>query len=410
MNILHISAQKPDSTGSGIYMSGVIDGFKKLGIRQSLIVGIDIIDSKTSIEKKFDGEVSVYPLIYNSGRLDFNVPGMSDNMPYPSTRYRDLTAEQSTVIKEEFSKLLLEVIEKEKPDIILCHHLYYITSIVRELLPDKKVFAICHGTCLRQLVSNTFNIDYILENIRNVDKIFALHDEQKNIIMKVFNMDSSKVCVLGSGYDSSIFYNKKLAKNGKIRISYAGKISYSKGLVPMINSLKRLDIPTDYIEIIMAGGASDYTEFSHIKKLAQDSKYKIDFIGKINQQELAELFNRSDIFILPSYYEGLPLVVLEALACGCYVICTNTEGLEQWLSEDIKNSGLFDFVELPKMENIHKPQENEIEGFEERLKNSIKKAVEYRKIDRSKKIDISNLSWEELSKKLLIFLLKYTND
>ncbi len=404
MKVLHISAQKPDSTGSGIYMSGIINGFRKKNIDQALIVGIDIADSEQAILEKFDGEVSLYPLKYNSEVLDFNVPGMSDNMPYPSTRYRDITSDQAAKMRDEFSKLLMDAVDKENPDVIICHHLYYISSITRELLPNKKIHAICHGTCIRQLMSNDFMRDYIIEKIGRLDGVFALHNEQKKTIEKLFGIDESKVKIIGSGYDSSIFNNKMVKKSGNIKISYAGKISCSKGLIPFINALNKIDISEDDIDIVFAGGASDCDELEEIVDLAKKSCHKIDFVGKIDQQELADLFNSSDIFVLPSYYEGLPLVILEALACGCYVICTNTDGLEEWLSDDIKRSGMFDLVELPEMLDIQTPVFEQVEGFENRLKDSLEKAVCYRKNNREKFLDISNLSWDGLSERLLILI------
>lgn len=100
MRILHIIAQKPNSTGSGIYMSGVISGLKRLGHDQSVIAGIDVNDS---LDCSLEG-ISFYPVIYNTDKLDFNVLGMSDSMPYESTRYRDLDGDMIKKFKEAFKK------------------------------------------------------------------------------------------------------------------------------------------------------------------------------------------------------------------------------------------------------------------------------------------------------------------
>ena len=51
MKILHITAQKPDSTGSGVYMSGLIQCLDKLGHKQAVITGIDIKDNKNSFKE-----------------------------------------------------------------------------------------------------------------------------------------------------------------------------------------------------------------------------------------------------------------------------------------------------------------------------------------------------------------------
>lgn len=401
MNILHISAQKPDSTGSGIYLSGIINGLKSVVGRQGLVVGIDASDNTDVIIDKFDGKVGIFPVVYNSENLDFNVPGMSDTMPYASTRYRDMSDEQAVKMRTEIIKKLKVAVDEINPDIILCHHLYFITSIVREVFPDKKVVAICHGTCIRQLLSNDFKKDYILTQIPNLDLIYSLHEEQRNKIITEYKVDESKVKVLGSGYDSTVFNNKNYEKNGKIIMSYAGKISFSKGLIPFIQAVHDLEYEQDELELIFAGGGSDKYEMESIVNSGECCRYDIDFIGRVDQYRLSDMLNKSDIFILPSFYEGLPLVILEALACGNYVISTNVPGLREWLGEEIIDSGLIDFVDLPKMESISTPYEEEIPDFTDRLNLALRKAITYRKNNRYNSIDISNLSWNGLSEKLL---------
>ena len=77
------------------------------------------------------------------------------------------------------------------------------------------------------------------------------------------------------------------------------------------------------ISLELAGGAGDEGEYQEIRELAEKCPFAVTFAGKITQQELAKKMNQSDVFVLPSFYEGLPLVIIEALACGTYVICTD---------------------------------------------------------------------------------------
>ena len=77
MRILHITTQKPNSTGSGIYMCGMIKGFEKLGYEQSVIAGIDVDDSIKESEEHF-GATKFYPVVYNTNELDFCLLYTSD--------------------------------------------------------------------------------------------------------------------------------------------------------------------------------------------------------------------------------------------------------------------------------------------------------------------------------------------
>ncbi|WP_024622290.1 glycosyltransferase family 4 protein [Metaclostridioides mangenotii] len=395
MNILHIITQKPNSTGSGVYLSGIVNEFEKMGHKQAVIAGIDNDDNRNC----FDGNIDFYPVIFNRYPLNFSVVGMSDSMPYKSTRYRDLDRLQVETVKSEFKKNIDIAVERLKPDIVICHHLYLLTSFVRSLIKDIKVVSICHGTCLRQFKTIDLEREMILEGISGLDLIFALHDEQKNDIINTFSVDKNKVVVIGSGYNDKIFYNKKyFTSNEKINISYAGKICESKGLKSLINSLDLLNYPEDFIELNFAGNGSDVKTYNEIFDMAIKSKYKVNFVGKLNQNDLAELFNRSQLFILPSFYEGLPIVALEALACGDDVILTKISGVKEWLGDTINNTKKIDYVELPAMIGQGVPKEDEVLDFEKRLAKSISSRIDLiSHRDKKDELSMRDKTWDALA-------------
>ena len=61
------------------------------------------------------------------------------------------------------------------------------------------------------------------------------------------------------------------------------------------------------------------------------------------------------LVILPSFFEGLPLVLMEALACGCRIITTALPGVHEIFRTD--HPGMVRLVKLPKLETIDKPFE-----------------------------------------------------
>lgn len=398
MKILHIITQKPNSTGSGVYMSEMIDGFKKMGYKQAVIAGIDKEDNQHCFDN-----VDYYPVIYNSKKLPFNVLGMSDTMPYKSTKYKDMDEIMINHFKNAFNEIILQAIDEFEPELIICHHLYLLTSYVRNIIKDIKVVGICHGTCLRQLQSHNLEKEYIISNIKELDLIFALHDEQKQEIINLFNIEQSKVLTLGSGYNKDIFFNtKKELSNEYINITYAGKISKSKGIESLIKSLNYLNYDKNFLNINIVGDGNDKYEYKKIEELASKSSYNINFLGKITQNELSNIFRQSHIFILPSFFEGLPLVVIESLACGCNVITTNIAGVKDWIGDNINNSGKIDYIDLPKMKSIGVPYKNELTKFEENLSYSIRimisNILSYN--SRNKYIDMDDKTWISLCSRL----------
>ncbi len=391
MNILHITTQKPNSTGSGVYMCGMINGFKKLGYNQAVIAGIDKEDNTT-----FDKDISYYPVKYNTDKLDFDVVGMSDIMPYKSTKYRDLNTDMVNKLKNAFEHNIKKAIDEFKPDLIICHHLYLLTAFIREIVKDIKVVGICHGTCLRQLNSHDLEKEYIIDNIKKLDLVYALHKEQRKEIIDLFDIEESKVLVLGSGYDEKMFYtDTNRLENDIINITYAGKVCRAKGLESFIKSLKYLNLDKNKLKINIVGDGNDKEEYQEIFKLATKSNYNINFLGKIEQKKLSSLFRKSHIFVLPSFYEGLPLVVIEALASGCNVVTTDILGVKDWIGKDINESLKIQYINLPRMKSIGVPFKEDLESFEKDISNSIDNTINnIIKYDtRNKTINMSDKTW-----------------
>ncbi|MBP1582077.1 MAG: glycosyltransferase, partial [Oscillospiraceae bacterium] len=353
MRILSVSAPKPDSTGSGVFLSELVKGFHKAGHKQAILCGISIEDSVAHLPE----QVAVYPVVYKTEELPFPVCGMSDEMPYESTRYCDLSEEMTQQLFAAFRKKIQQAVEEFQPDVILCHHLYFLCALLRQSCPDIPVYGQCHGSDLRQFRKNPWQRDFIRSQIQQLDGIFALHEEQKLHICDAFAVPAEKVTVIGTGYNSDVFSIQeeiKAEKNSDItRLIFAGKLSEKKGVMSLVRSLSYLEQP-EKVELVMAGGYGNAAEYTEICRLAQKAPCSVRFLGKLSHQQLARELNASDVFVLPSFYEGLPLVLIEAMACGLRVICTDLPGIQPWLNKAIPGSGVV-FVTPPQMRNEDEP-------------------------------------------------------
>lgn len=372
MKILHTISQFPGKTGSGIYLQALMkEGYKK-GYDQALIAGIS-----NGQNLRFDcvKGLKIYPVVFETEELPFPIVGMSDVMPYKSTKYSEMDEEMFKLWEKAFRKMIDMAIDEFNPDIIISHHLWTLSSFIKRNYANIPMASISHGTDLRQLKNSPRYKEYVLKGCKNIDMIFALNEFQKKEIIKEYDIDEEKVRVIGGGYDSSIFYPKENKKTmDKLRLVYAGKLSFSKGIPSLIKAYNKLDMDKDSIELIIVGSGSGNEE-RKIKEAAKSSRYKIIFTGEVPQKKVGDIFRKCDIFILPSYYEGLSLVTIEALACGLKVVATEIPGLKSWLGDEINNSGIIEYVELPKMFETDIPEEEELPKFEKRLKAAIEKQI-----------------------------------
>lgn len=396
MRILSVTAQKPDSTGSGVYLTELMKGFEKLGHEQAAVVGVTGSDSVQLPES-----AAVYPVYYGTDALPYPVAGMSDEMPYDSTRYSDMDERMTQQFREAFGAVVRRAVREFRPDVILCHHLYFLTANVRNWCPDVRVFGVCHGSDLRQFKKNPWQRAWIKENICQLDGIFALHKEQKEEIVRCFGCDTERVQVIGTGYNSSVFYidesvkKSEVRRPGELRLIFAGKISEKKGIKSLFKAMEYLK--EEQIRLVLAGGYATKEEFEEIRRLAGKCPCEVEFPGRMPQQELARRMNASDLFVLPSFYEGLPLVLVEAMACGLRAVCTELPGIRPWLT-DKGLDGSVVFVEPPEMRNEDEPIEASLPPFERRLAEAILEARDAALPDREK---LSEVSWDGVCRRLL---------
>ena len=390
MKILHVLAQLPIKTGSGVYFTNVIEGLKKFDVEQAAVYATTPEYDFNFLDEKFEVE-------FQGKDISFSIVGMSDIMPYENTLYKNMTTEMLKTWKSAFRKKL-EIAKKEfKPDVVITHHLWILSSIVCDIFEGEKVIGVCHNTDIRQAEKNPVMKDKYVKNLGKLDKILALSSGVIEGISNIYSYPEDKVVNIGAGYNEKIFYPvEKYEKQDNVKILYAGKFDESKGFYELIKAFRLLEKKDNNVELDLIGNLKE-EDRPRVEALVGDSK-KIKIYNAVDQAHLGEIMRHKDIFILPSYFEGLGLITVEALGSGLRVVATEIEGLIEFLGDKINNSEIIEYIAMPTIYDTDKAVEEEKPAFVNRIVGAlelmIERTREQREIPAELLEEIEHHSWK----------------
>ncbi len=188
------------------------------------------------------------------------------------------------------------------------------------------------------------------------DQVIAISSVIENHVRKKF---SRNVYYIPNGITLSTIVSpgaelEKWHLQPKRYIFTACRFVPEKGLHDLIAAYKRMEEKS--IKLVIAGDADHETAYSkNLKKFASQTKGVV-LTGFITGQGLAELFSNTRLFVLPSYYEGLPIALMEALGYGVPVLVSDIPQHRELSLEpsmyfpagntDALSQSLRDFLEL----------------------------------------------------------------
>ncbi len=356
MKILHILSQRPDSTGSGYYIQNMLQLSRHAGHKNFLIAGVprgkepklDCIESSSCSFVRFNG-----------GDLDFTIPGMSDVMPYPSSVFGELSEAQLDAYERVFAGKIQQAVVTFRPDIIHSHHLWIVTAVARRVAPGIPMVTSCHSTALRQFVQCSHLRRRVLTSCRTVNRVMALSRDQAAAIAGLYGIEKERIDIVGGGFNEEFFSWKTKKPAPPVHLLYAGKLSFAKGVDWLLRVCQRQNGGPFHVHL---AGSGTGEEEKTCLELAEKLRGRVTIHGRISQQELARLMGTCHLHVLPSFFEGLPLVLLEALASGCRIITTDLPGCRELLEKGSRD--LVEFIRLPKLATVDQPREKDRKQLE----------------------------------------------
>ena len=164
--------------------------------------------------------------------------------------------------------------------------------------------------------------------------IITVSNFSKNELVKNCKIDPKNIIVSPNGIDSS-YLNTPTDAEPDIDILYVATFEERKNHQLLMKALKSYD-KRKPIKVCLIG--KDLGNRQEIRILTQHlNNVEIDFIDHVNsERELINFYDRSNLFICPSLYEGFGMPIIEAIARGCKVLCTDMEVFREVGGESVQ--------------------------------------------------------------------------
>ena len=207
------------------------------------------------------------------------------------------------------------------------HHLPYIVSLRGTDVPF-------HGSHRFEKLYPV--IKPIIKKVwKNASKIIANSEGLRKLALRT--CANIEIEVIPNGVDIYQFTPLAKKNDSKFEILVVGRIMEGKGIQYLIKALPDIISQAKKPPHVNIIGTGPYLrELKKMTKEIETEKY-ISFLGSVAHNEIHKVYQSADVFILPSFAEGMPNVVLEAMASGLPIITTDTGGTK----ELIKGNGII---------------------------------------------------------------------
>jgi glycosyltransferase involved in cell wall biosynthesis len=227
---------------------------------------------------------------------------------------------------------------------------FYRKSIVLLIAKSygRKVVMHIHGGGFKKFYRDSFFKDIIIKPILNAaDQVICLSDSWFEYFTSELNL--KKVAVLPNPITLPPIQSKTVESN-RIELIYFGAIVETKGIFDLVNYLTTNRYFNEGKIILHICGEGELEKLTRMVK-SNRLESKIIIHGWVSGSTKMDLFQKADIFILPSFAEGLPMSILEAMSFGKPIIATDVGGIPS-LVHPAQNGWLYDPKKIQELNQV----------------------------------------------------------
>jgi len=389
MRILHILSQRAGRSGSGIFLRAMVREAARRGYAQHVVVAEPPGTTAAELPPLRDADVS--PIIFPSDDAPFPLPGNSDVMPYPTTVFSRMTPAQI----EQYLRVSRRVMERARdtfqPDVVHAHHLWLMTSLARDVFADIPLVVTSHNAELRQMVKAPHLVPRVLSGVRRADKVCVLTPQSVVDTIEHFGIAPERIAITGAGFDDELFRPRMRPREtvlGELRerfglelpddetlITFIGRTSVPKGIPFLLDAVSQLRNRVGPFRLVLLGATGSGEHGRMMDELVAAAGPLVIHTGAQPPEAVALLLQVSDVFVLPSLFEGLPLTMLEALAAGCPAVVSALPTIASWVPQAWRDRGFIELVPPLETTNADEPVASDVARFVNDLAAAIERRL-----------------------------------
>ena len=330
--------------GLGVACQGLVRGLMKNGVKVTLVL------PQPNAQKEGDMEV-----LYPTEELLEHLHIESALMPYDGAlqyahRIKNIPRERQQIYGEDLGQAIanytaasVDMTKNVQPDIVHCHDWMTYEAGARAAHHHRKqLVAHIHATELDR--THFSPNEWIYEKERwgfeQADKIIAVSNYTKNILISHYGISSNKISVVHNG-NTLVKDSDPDAIHSEYRLNHApmvlflGRLTLQKGPHQFLEMAAAIHETRPDVQFVVAGDGGMLGELiEHSVELGlQDN---VIFAGKVSNTEAQKLFAQADCFVMPSLSEPFGLVALEAVSQGTPVIISKQSGVSEVIGHAFK--------------------------------------------------------------------------
>lgn len=175
---------------------------------------------------------------------------------------------------------------------------------------------------------------HLLEKIMAADFVFCISHYARSQVMKLSPVQAwSKFDICRLGVDTERFIPAVKSKANEVyQLLCVGRLTPAKGQAILLESVAQLKQQDITVHLTLVGMGPDEQSLKNYAELL-DIASQVTFTGAVDQDHILAYYNMADMFVLPSFAEGLPVVLMEAMAMEIPCITTTITGIPELIQQ-----------------------------------------------------------------------------